>query len=92
MDHARAPNGNDLTDADFEAMGQLLNQLDNFDAVLALICDCGYADRLAMSAEATHSWPCPAGIVEYWVTRHRNDMSAWLRSWDDRPLSSEPRW
>lgn len=42
-------------------------------------------ERLQEARESARASDDPAA-------RHRAEMSAWLQSWDDRPLSTEPRW
>ena len=72
--------------------GEPLNRLATMDDILRLLCACERYGRPAMFGGGAdwHAAPCPAGIIEYWATRHPEEVDEWLEHYrdgrDEQPL------
>lgn len=92
-DHAQDPVA--ISSIEANALPRMLMQVRSFEVVLELVCECALADRRAASADSAgmaHLWPCPAGCIEFWATRHPDQLRTWLESWTDGRLPPQPQW
>lgn len=86
-----------MTDDDFEAasrsMREMLDRVPTADRMLEHVCDCAKVDRADAdgASSSTHLWPCPAGIVEYWFSRHSTAAHEWIARVAISP-PPEPGW
>jgi hypothetical protein len=78
-----------------QALVEWLDRAATVEQLLAMVCSCAREERLAAAAasEAAHLWPCVAGCVEYWFSRHPAKAATWIASFGEtRPLPPEPSW
>lgn len=78
-----------------QALVELLDRVESVDGLLATVCSCAREERMAGAADdkVPHLWPCTAGCVEYWFSRHIVEAANWIAAFSyTRPLPPEPTW